>query len=60
MLAARKQVNRVDRIVWRLHADEAGCDVDILRPHLFPDHIHRLQGDHLGAFEARAGGCAQA
>ena len=55
VLSAGKQVNRVDRIVGRLDADEAGGNVDVLRPHPLPDHIHRLQSDHFGAFEARAG-----
>ena len=60
VLPARKQIDRVDRIVRRLHADEPGRDLDVLRPDQILDDVHRLELDQLRSLESRAGRRTQA
>src|SRR5262249_50699555 len=51
VLTAGEQVNRVDRIIWGLHADEPGRDLHILRTDQVLDDVHRLHLDELGPFK---------
>ena len=54
MLSAGKQIDRVDRVVRRLNADEPGCDLDVVGSNKLLDHVHRLHFDQLGALETCA------
>src|SRR5829696_7856106 len=54
MLSAGKQIDRVDRVVRRLNADESGCDLNVVGSNNPLDHVHRLQFDQLGALETCA------
>ena len=60
VLAACKQINRIDRVVRCLNADKIGRDVDVFRPDNVLDDIHRFGGDHFRALEPRPGRGAQA
>ncbi len=58
--AGRPEVNRVDRVIRRLSADEAQADLYIFRSDLALDYFQRLQRDLLRAVDTRARLSAQA
>ena len=57
--AAGPELDRVDRVAGRLHADESAGDLQVFRPELLPDDFDGLQGQQFCPFDARTCGSAQ-
>ena len=52
--AAVPEVDQVDRVTRRVHADEPKRDRDVVRADFLLDQVECLQRDFLGAFESGA------